>query len=137
MFHIGDTVSVVNFQGRPKWLAGVLEEQHGTLAFRVRLEDGRLWKRHVDHIRVNIPKAPVVRGSEVSRQPPESREQRVTRHSHLLHSFMHPTEIAAPQEPVTAWKMKIPVPRCEHIFRNAKRKEGTMLRIKPKDSPLA
>ena len=31
MFHIGDTVSVVNFQGRPKWLAGVLEEQLGSL----------------------------------------------------------------------------------------------------------
>ena len=27
MFHIKDTVSVVNFQGRPKWLARVLEEQ--------------------------------------------------------------------------------------------------------------
>ena len=40
MFHIGDTVSVVNFQGRPKWLAGVLEEQLGPMTFRVRLEDG-------------------------------------------------------------------------------------------------
>ena len=40
MFHIGDTISVVNFQGRPKWLAGVLEEQLGPLTFKVRLEDG-------------------------------------------------------------------------------------------------
>ena len=67
MFHIGDTVSVVNFQGRPKWLGRVLEEQFGPLTFRVRLEDGRLWKRHVDHILVNIPTEPVVRGSEESR----------------------------------------------------------------------
>ena len=73
MFHIGDTVSVVSFQGRPKWLARVLEEQLGPLTFRVRLEDGRLWKRHVDHIRVNIPTEPVVRGSEVFRQPLGSR----------------------------------------------------------------
>ena len=73
MFHIGDTVSVVNFQGRPKWLARVLEEQLGPLTFRVRLEDGRLWKRHVDHIRVNIPTEPVVRGSGVFRQPLGSR----------------------------------------------------------------
>ena len=46
MFHIGDTISVVNFQRRPKWLARVLEEQLGPLTFRVRLEDGQLWKRH-------------------------------------------------------------------------------------------
>ena len=31
MFHIGDAVSMVNFQGRPKWLAGILEEQLGPL----------------------------------------------------------------------------------------------------------
>ena len=67
MFHIGDTVTVVNFQGRPNWLAGVLEEKLGPLTFRVRLEDGRLCKRHVNHIRVNIPTEPVVRGSEESR----------------------------------------------------------------------
>ena len=42
MFHIGNTISVVNFQGRPKWLAGVLEEQLGPLTFRVLLEDDRL-----------------------------------------------------------------------------------------------
>ena len=74
MFHIGDTVSVVNFQGRLKWLAGVLEEQLGPLTFRVRLDDGQLWKRHIDHIRENIPTEPVVRGSEVSRQPLGSQE---------------------------------------------------------------
>ena len=35
MFHIGDTVSVMNFQGRPKWLAEVLEEQFGPLTLSV------------------------------------------------------------------------------------------------------
>ena len=55
---------------------------------------------------------------------------------YLLHSFLHPTEIAAPQQPVTAWKMNIPEPRWEHVFRRRwkKMKEGTMLQIKPKDS---
>ena len=81
MIHIRDTISVVNFQGRPKWLARVLEEQLGPLTFRVWLEDGWLWKRQVDHIRLNIPTEPVVRGSEESRQPLGSWEQTVTRHS--------------------------------------------------------
>ena len=49
--------------------------------FRVRLEDGRLWKRYVDHIRVNIPTETVVRGSEESKQTLGSWEQTVTRHS--------------------------------------------------------
>ena len=81
MFHIGDTVSVVNFQGRPKWLAGVFEEQLSSLTFRVQLEDGRLWKRHSDLIRVNIPTESVVRGSDEFRQPLGSREQTVIRQS--------------------------------------------------------
>ena len=42
MFHIRDTISVVNFQGKPKWLTRVLEEQLGPLTFRVWLEDSRL-----------------------------------------------------------------------------------------------
>ena len=45
MFHIGDAVSVVNFQGRPKWLSGILEEQIGSLTFRVRLEDNPPMKK--------------------------------------------------------------------------------------------
>ena len=140
MFHVGDTVSVVNFQGRPKWLARVLEEQLGRLTFRVRLEDGRLWKRHVDHIRVNIPTEPVMRGSE-SQYPGNLwgvGNKQLQGTQHLLHSFLHPTEIAAPQQLVIAWKMNIPEPTWEHVCRNAKkRKEGTMLRIKPKDSTSA
>ena len=95
-FHIGDTVSVVNYQGRPKWLAGVLEEQLGPLTFRARLEDGRLWKRHVNHIRVNIPTEPVVRGSEVSRQPLGSREQTVTRHSTSVAQLPAPYRDSSP-----------------------------------------
>ena len=33
MFHIGYPVSKLNFQGRPKWLFGILEEQIGPLIF--------------------------------------------------------------------------------------------------------
>ena len=100
MFHVGDTVSVVNFQGRPKWLAGVLEEQLGPLTFWVRLEDDRLWKRHVDHIRVNIPTEPVVRGSEKSRQPLGSREQTVTRHSTSVAQLPAPYRDSSPSTTV-------------------------------------
>ena len=101
-------------------------------AFRVWLEDGRSWKRHVNHIRVNIPTEPVVRGSEVSRQPLGSREQRVTRHSTSVGQLPAPYRDSSPST------TSIPEPRREHVFRNAKkRKEGTMLRIKPKDSTSA
>ena len=74
MFHIGESVSVLNFQGRPKWLSGILEEQIGQQTYRVQLEDGCQWKRHVDHIRRNIPMEPVVKGLEESNQLLRSRE---------------------------------------------------------------
>ena len=41
----------MNFQGKPKWIATVVEKQLGPLTFVVRLKDGRTWKRHQDHLR--------------------------------------------------------------------------------------
>ena len=121
MFHFGDSVSVVNFQGRPKWLAGVLEEQLGPLTFRVRLEDGRLWKRHVDHIRVNIPTEPVVRDSEESRQPLVSREQTVTRHSISVAPLPAPYRDSSPS--ITGDSLEDEHPRTQMRTRFQKRKE--------------
>ena len=86
---------------------------------------------------MNIPTEPVMRGSEESNLWGVGNKQ-LQGTQHLWHSFLHPTEIAAPQQPVTAWKMNIPELRGEHVFRNTKkRKEGTMQRIKPNDSTSA
>ncbi|XP_065182448.1 uncharacterized protein K02A2.6-like [Sycon ciliatum] len=54
-FCCGDPVSCVNFAGSPKLMDGVLEECLGPATFTVRLPDGRLWKRHSDHIRPRLP----------------------------------------------------------------------------------
>ena len=32
------------------WIPGMVEERHGTVHYDVRLEDGRLVKRHIDHM---------------------------------------------------------------------------------------
>ena len=45
----------MNFQGKPKWIAAVVENQLGPLTFVVRLKDGRTWKRHQDHLRERRP----------------------------------------------------------------------------------
>ena len=50
-FQINDTVFVENFGHGSKWLAGTIEEVRGPLTYMVRLSDGRVLKRHVDHIR--------------------------------------------------------------------------------------
>ena len=41
----------LNLQGKPKWMPTVIDSQLGPLTFTVRLSDGRLWKRHQDHLR--------------------------------------------------------------------------------------
>ena len=51
----GDTVWAMNFQGKPKWIATVVENQLGPLTFVVRLKDGRTWKLHQDHLRERRP----------------------------------------------------------------------------------
>ena len=50
-FRAGDSVWALNFQGKPKWIPTMVENQLGPLTFTVRLRDGRLWKRHQDHLR--------------------------------------------------------------------------------------
>ena len=47
----GQTMFVRNFGRGQDWLSGVVESQTGPLSFRVRLEEGRLVKRHMDHVR--------------------------------------------------------------------------------------
>jgi len=54
-FHCGDSVQVLNFSASPKWMSAVLEERLGPVTFMARLTDGRLWKRHLDHIRHRLP----------------------------------------------------------------------------------
>ena len=62
-FYSGDPVQVMNFVSSLKWVARVLEERLGPTTFTVRLPDGRLWKRHLDHIRHRLP---MERGDEVT-----------------------------------------------------------------------
>ena len=54
-FVTGDSAWALNFQGKPKWMPTVIESQLGPLTFTVRLSDGRLWKRHQDHLRERRP----------------------------------------------------------------------------------
>ena len=54
-FSVGDAVWAMNFQAKPKWIPGVLEEQAGPVSFTVRLADGRIWRRHQDHLRIKRP----------------------------------------------------------------------------------
>ena len=48
---VGETVFVRNFDGKSKWLCGVIVEQTDPVSFRVRLDDGRMVRRHVYHVR--------------------------------------------------------------------------------------
>ena len=50
-FAEGDTVYVRNFASGPKWLPGVVTATRGPLSYHVTLQDNRVIRRHVDHIR--------------------------------------------------------------------------------------
>lgn len=48
-FQPGDTVSVRNFSEN-NWMPGVIEKASGPLSYQIKLEDGRIVRRHIDHI---------------------------------------------------------------------------------------
>jgi hypothetical protein len=47
---VGTLVNVKNFGTWPKWLPGVLVKSSRPVSFEVQLEDGRVMRRHVDHM---------------------------------------------------------------------------------------
>ena len=56
MFYVGDTVWAMNCAAAaPKWLPGILLHCLGPVSFTVGLTDGRVWRRHTDHIRARLP----------------------------------------------------------------------------------
>ena len=50
-FKEGDTVFVKCFSKADTWLAGVIDRKQGPVSFRVVLDDDRVVRRHLDHIR--------------------------------------------------------------------------------------
>ena len=48
---IGDDVFIRNFGQGPTWLAGSIMDALGTCSYQVKLTDGRIVRRHMDHIR--------------------------------------------------------------------------------------
>ena len=55
----GERVYAENFGKGARWLPGILKEANGPVSFTVELEDGRIIRRHSDHLRsrTDIPRA--------------------------------------------------------------------------------
>ena len=49
---IGTSVLVRNFPNDNSWLRGTLKDKSGPLSFTIELDDGRIIRRHLDHIRL-------------------------------------------------------------------------------------
>ena len=50
-FKEDDTVYARNFGPGQKWLPGTIVATSGPMSYRVLLEDGRVWRRHQDHMK--------------------------------------------------------------------------------------
>ena len=55
--YMGDPVRIVNFsksaKNQDKWLAGVVTDKRGPLTYLITLDDGRIFRRHIDYIRLS------------------------------------------------------------------------------------
>lgn len=49
-FNVGDAVYARNFARGSKWLPGQIVAKRGPLSYTIKLNDGRMWNRHVDHV---------------------------------------------------------------------------------------
>ena len=62
-FEEDDQVYIRNFSNGPKWLPGKISTVLGSRHFEVKLNDGRMVKRHLDHVRI--------RTNDVVEEPPD------------------------------------------------------------------
>ena len=51
--NIGDRVLARDFSSHAKWFTGIVHDRCGPQSFNVRLGDGRIVRRHIDHLRIN------------------------------------------------------------------------------------
>ena len=89
----GQNVMARNFRPGPHWVTGVVEGKCGPLSYVVKVGNGQMWKRHIDHIRqcaaslgnespkeevsVVYPPQPTLRHSN---QPQETRRRQIKRY---------------------------------------------------------
>ena len=54
-FSAGQLVMIRDFLSKQKWMAGTVKSQRGPVSYEIELEDGRIMRRHIDHIRPRFP----------------------------------------------------------------------------------
>ena len=57
-FKVGDAVFVRNFGSGPKWITGKITACRGPVSFEVELDDGKVVRRHMDHVRRSMLPSP-------------------------------------------------------------------------------
>ncbi|XP_011876481.1 PREDICTED: uncharacterized protein K02A2.6-like, partial [Vollenhovia emeryi] len=58
VFEVGKRVSCRNYLGHEKWCFGKVKERIGKLHYQIQLDDGRIWKRHINQMRAIGEKTP-------------------------------------------------------------------------------
>ena len=64
-FAVGERVYVRNYQQGRSWLPGVIQERTGPVSFRVRMQDGRIRRCHLDQVRKRSVEEPSASESEI------------------------------------------------------------------------
>ena len=62
---VNQSVRARRFREGPQWVAVVVQDRLGPVSYLIRLDDGSLWRRHIDHLRAGS-KQP---SAEESRSP--------------------------------------------------------------------
>ncbi|XP_039664152.1 uncharacterized protein K02A2.6-like [Perca fluviatilis] len=128
----GDNVYIRNFSNNPtqKWLPGAVLTQRGPLSFVVELTDGRVFRRHQDHIRLRHDTGPeIVSTSElplvsqtIVRPSPEAKSQEEEsvpsrEDGQLIKDTQTPLVTPVPEPPKTP-KAVVPVAAPEIVCRS-------------------
>jgi hypothetical protein len=87
-FHVGQEVTVRNLRPGAKYVPGVVIERLGPLSYLVSVQDGVVWKRHVDHLKALNPSPEADRSSDNSVEPDFTVEQELIPFS-SNHKFFH------------------------------------------------
>ena len=109
---VGDTVLACDHLSSQKWQSGTVRQHTSPHSYRVQLDDGRVWRRHVDDVLQNSP----------SLKPTESRtplvEAMAPANSAEVNHHPQPSVLAAPPQDNVSPKETPPVPASPVLRRS-------------------
>ena len=131
-----------NFREGPRWVQGIVADRIGPLSYLVKLPDGDLWRRKIDHLREGgkVVQSPLLQCMEMiflSRQTRNLAQPKMRFHDAHLVQHRHPCQQSSTTNLVQRIRFYLPIhPHHCPIYRTQGPYPNVVTRVEIGDRPI-